>query len=131
MVWYSVLEAIAYYLGLIMIFVGGVLDIIAAIGMHRFKNFYMRLHAATIGTIGGAFYPLIGAGLVALTMHWMGVMKYYVAGISFTAAFFLLITAPVGSHALAQGAHKSRTVLPEPAIVDRLLEDEEKGGVEK
>ncbi len=122
-----ILEALAYYIGLILIFIGGLMDLIAAIGMNRFKNFYLRLHAATIGTIGGAFYPLIGLGLIALTMHQLGIMKYYIAGISFTTAFFLLITAPVGSHALAQGAHRGRIVLPEPARINRLLEDEEKG----
>ncbi len=124
---YELLEAIIYYIGMILIFVGGVLDLLASIGMNRFKNFYLRLHAATVGTIGGAFYPLVGLGLVALTLHGYGVMKYYIAGISFTTAFFLLITAPVGSHALAQGAHRGRIVLPEPAVVNRLLEDEEKG----
>lgn len=123
----EILEALAYYIGMILIIVGGVMDLLASIGMNRFKNFYLRLHAATVGTIGGAFYPLIGLGLIVLTLHGFGIVKYYIAGIAFTTAFFLLITAPVGSHVLAQGAHKGRIVLPEPAIVNRLLEDEERG----
>ncbi|ABN69757.1 monovalent cation/proton antiporter, MnhG/PhaG subunit [Staphylothermus marinus F1] len=121
-----VLEAIAYYVGLALILVGGVLDLIASIGMNRFRNFYLRLHAATIGAIGGGFYPLIGLGLIALTFDWLGNVKYYISGIAFTTAFFLVLTAPVGSHALAQGAHKSRIVMPEPIIADKLLEDEER-----
>ncbi len=124
----EVIEALVYYTGIILVVLGGILDLIASIGMNRFKNFYLRLHAATIGSIGGGFYPLIGIGLVALTLHGLGIMKYYIAGIAFTTAFFLLITAPTGSHALAQGAHKARVVLPEPAVVNRLLEDEEEGG---
>ncbi len=123
---YELVEAIIYYVGIVMVILGGILDLIASIGMNRFKNFYLRLHAATIGSIGGGFYPLIGIGLVVLTIHSLGTMKYYVAGIAFTTAFFLLITAPTGSHALAQGAHRAKIVLPEPAVVNRLLEDEEK-----
>ncbi len=123
----EIVEAIIYYVGMALIFIGGILDMIASIGLNRFKNFYLRLHAATVGAIGGGFYPLVGIGLVVLTIHDLGTMRYYVAGIAFVTAFFLLLTAPVGSHALAQGAHRSRTVLPEPAVVNRLLEDEEKG----
>jgi multicomponent Na+:H+ antiporter subunit G len=127
----EIIDAILYYTGMILVFLGGILDIIASIGMNRFKNFYLRLHAATIGSIGGGFYPLIGIGLVALTLPNYGSLKYYVAGIAFTTAFFLLITSPTGSHALAQGAHKSRVVMPEPAVIDRLKEDEEKEGEKK
>ncbi len=120
-----VLKIIAYYLGVIMLVGGGVLDLFAAIGLNRLKNFYLRLHAATIGAIGGGFYPLLGLGLIALTQDQLGVNRYYIAGIAFTTAIFLVLTAPVGSHALAQGAHRSRAVLPEPAVVNRLLENEE------
>ncbi len=124
---YELLEAAAYYIGMLLLLVGGVLDLIAAIGMNRFRNFYMRLHAATVGAIGGGFYPLVGLGLIVLTMDQFGVNRYYIAGIAFSTAIFLALTAPVGSHALAQGAHRGRVVLPEPAVVNRLLEDEEKG----
>ena len=120
----DILEALAYYIGIVLVLGGGVLDLLASIGMNRFKNFYLRLHAATIGAIGGGFYPLIGLGLVSLTIDQLGINRYYIAGIAFTTALFLVITAPVGSHAIAQGAHRSREVLPEPVIVDRLLEDE-------
>ncbi len=122
-----IVEAILYYLGISLVLLGGVLDLLAAIGMNRFKNFYLRLHAATIGALGGGFYPLLGLGFLALSLNWLGVYKYYISGIAFTTAFFLVLTAPVGSHALAQGAHRSRIVMPEPIIADKLLEDEEKG----
>ncbi|MCD6196849.1 MAG: monovalent cation/H(+) antiporter subunit G [Staphylothermus sp.] len=127
----EIINMLVFYIGLILVFLGGILDLLAAIGMNRFKNFYLRLHAATIGAIGGGFYPLIGLGLISLTLDWMGTNRFYVAGISFTTAFFLVLTAPVGSHALAQGTHKSRIVEPEPIVVDRLREDEEKGLIEK
>ncbi len=124
----GLVDAILYYLGAALLLIGGVLDVIAAIGMNRFRNFYLRLHAATVGAIGGGFYPLLGLGMIALTMHGLGETRLYIAGIAFTTALFLALTAPVGSHALAQGAHRGRVVLPEPVVVNKLLEDEEKQG---
>ena len=63
---------ILIYIGLIMMGVGAISDLIASIGMNRFRNFYLRLHAATIGTIWGAFVPIIGASLVALGYEPLG-----------------------------------------------------------
>ena len=59
------LDWILVWIGGVMIVVGVISDLIASIGMLRFPNFFVRLHAATIGTIWGAFLPLIGAALVA------------------------------------------------------------------
>ena len=114
----------AYYLGMILLIGGGIADVLAAVGMNRFRNFYLRLHAATVGTIWGAVYPLFGLALIALSLHELGRVRFYIAGISATTAIFLLLTAPVGSHAIAQGAHRSREAVPEPILVDRLAEDE-------
>jgi len=118
------LGALAYYLGMILLIGGGIVDVLAAIGMNRFRNFYLRLHAATVGAIWGAVYPLFGLGLISLSLSALGSVRFYIAGIAFTTAIFLLLTAPVGSHAIAQGAHRSREAVPEPIVVDRLAEDE-------
>lgn len=120
-----VLEIIGW-IGLGLLALGAVMDVIAALGMNRFKNFYLRLHAATIGVVGGAFYPLIGLGLLSLSLEQLGVTRFYIAGLSFTSAFFVLITAPVGSHVLARAAHRFG-IRPEPIAIDRLREDKEKG----
>ncbi|RLG87749.1 MAG: cation:proton antiporter, partial [Thermoprotei archaeon] len=40
------IEDVLVIIGMIMIGVGAIADLIAAIGMNRFKNFYLRLHAA-------------------------------------------------------------------------------------
>lgn len=50
--WWEVIDALLFYLGVALTVIGGVLDIIAAIGFFKFKDFYTRLHAATIGAIG-------------------------------------------------------------------------------
>lgn len=113
-------------IGSILLVVGALCDLIAAIGMNRFPNFFVRLHAATVGTIGGAFYPLIGAALIAFGSDFLGSYRWFVGGASIVAAFMVLILAPAGSHALARAAHKSKSALVQPKVVDHLEED---GGV--
>jgi monovalent cation/proton antiporter, MnhG/PhaG subunit len=118
------IEALLFWIGACLFILGGVFDLLAAIGMIRFPNFYVRLHAATIGAIYGAVLPLIGISLMALGLPELP-NRYVVAGASFITSLILLIVAPVGSHVLAYAAHKSRSVTWSP-LVDTLEEDEEK-----
>ncbi|MEM0380245.1 MAG: monovalent cation/H(+) antiporter subunit G [Desulfurococcaceae archaeon] len=108
------------YIGLIMISVGAVSDLIAAIGMNRFRNFYLRLHAATVGTIWGAFIPIVGSAILAIGYEPLGELRWFVAGSAFVTAFLILILAPAGSHALARATHRARLVKVEPCIDDQL-----------
>jgi multicomponent Na+:H+ antiporter subunit G len=118
------IELILFWIGACLFIVGGVFDLLAAIGMIRFPNFYVRLHAATIGAIYGAVLPLIGISLMALGSPDIP-SRYAVAGASLVTALILLVVSPVGSHVLAYAAHKSRSV-PWSPVVDALEEDEEK-----
>lgn len=113
---------ILIYIGLVLMGLGAISDLIAAIGMNRFKNFYLRLHAATIGTIWGAFIPIIGASILALGYKPLGYYRWFIAGAGFITAFLTLILAPAGAHALARATHRSRLVKVEPCIVDHLDE---------
>jgi multicomponent Na+:H+ antiporter subunit G len=118
-----VIEDVIVVIGLVFIGVGAVSDLIAAIGMNRFRNFYLRLHAATVGTIWGAFLPLIGASLVATGCWCIGYYRWFVAGGAFVTAILILILAPAGSHALARATHRSGIVKVEPCVIDRLSEE--------
>jgi multicomponent Na+:H+ antiporter subunit G len=75
---------------------GGVLGVIGAIGIHRFPDFYSRQHATGITDTLCAMLILLGLGLQA--------------GLSLAAFklslifFFLFITSPTASHALANAA---------------------------
>lgn len=120
------IDYILVILGGILLFIGALCDLIAAIGMNRFPNFFVRLHAATVGTIGGAFYPLIGTALIAFASEFLGSYRWFIGGCSLVAAFLILLLAPAGSHALARAAHKSKSAIVEPKVVDHLDED---GGV--
>uniref|UniRef100_A0A7C5XL21 Cation:proton antiporter n=1 Tax=Ignisphaera aggregans TaxID=334771 RepID=A0A7C5XL21_9CREN len=117
-------------IGEILVAIGAVCDLIAAIGINRFPNFFVRLHALTVGTIGGAFVPLIGVALIALGAEFLGFYRFFMAGASVIAAILLLFLAPVGSHAIARAAHRSKAAIVYPKVVDRLEEDREKGVIE-
>ncbi|MEM1677898.1 MAG: monovalent cation/H(+) antiporter subunit G [Ignisphaera sp.] len=116
-------------IGEILIAIGAICDLIAAIGMNRFPNFFVRLHALTVGTIGGAFVPLIGVALLVLGAEFLGVYRFFMAGASIISALLLLFLAPVGSHAIARAAHRSKAATVHPKVVDRLEEDRERGAV--
>ncbi len=117
------ISAILIYVGWALLVIGAIADLIAAIGLNRFPNFFVRLHAATIGTIGGAFYPLLGVALIAFGAEFLGPYRFFMGGAALVTAFLILLLAPAGSHALARAAHRSKVVKPEPAVVDHLEED--------
>lgn len=75
---------------------GGLLGIIGGIGMHRFPDFYTRLHAAgTTDTLCAALF-LLGLGMQAgLTL---ASFKLFLI---FTFIFF---TSPTASHSVANAA---------------------------
>lgn len=112
---------IIFWAGSALFIIGGIFDVIAALGMVRFPNFYVRLHAATIGAIYGAVLPLIGIALMAIGLPDLP-GRYFVAGAAFTTSIILLIIAPIGSHVLAYAAHKSGSVEWNP-VVDHMEED--------
>jgi multicomponent Na+:H+ antiporter subunit G len=114
-------EQVLFWVGSIMLIAGGVFDLLASLGLLRFPNFYVRLHAATIGAVYGAFMPLIGVSLLALSLEDFPA-KYMFAGGAFITGLIILIVAPIGSHVLAYAAHKSKSVKWEP-VVDHLEED--------
>ncbi len=118
------IDAILFYTGLALAFIGAICDLLGSLGLLKFPNFYIRLHAATIGAIGGAVIPLFGVTLIALGADFLP-HKYVIAGASFVTALLILIIAPTGSHALAYAAHKTGIVKWRP-VCDHLMEDREK-----
>ncbi|WP_297416598.1 monovalent cation/H(+) antiporter subunit G [Thermococcus sp.] len=117
------IEEIIFIIGSIAILLGAIYDLIAAIGMLRFTDFYMRSHAATVGTIGGAALPVFGAGLVALVYHPLGSQRFFMAGIAFTVGVLILLIAPTGSHSLVSAVYFGRVGKKPKLVVDQLEED--------
>jgi len=121
----EVVEWIVFIIGLILVTIGAICDLAGALGLVRFPNFFVRLHAATVGTIGGAVIPLFGVALISAVSSQLGPFRWAVAGGAIIAAFLIMIIAPAGSHALAYAAHKAKIVPVEPKVCD-LLEEHEK-----
>lgn len=117
------IEELLIYVGEILVVIGVFCDLTAAIGMIRFPNFYTRMHAATVGTIGGAVVPLIGVALLALGCTWLGTYRFFLAGASLVAGFLIMLLAPVGTHVLAQAAHRAELAPKQPIRFDHLEED--------
>jgi multicomponent K+:H+ antiporter subunit G len=80
-----------------MLVVGGVFALVGAVGMLRFPDFYMRLHAPTKATTLGVG----GVLLASLVANWAsgsyGMHELLIAG-------FLFITAPVSANLMAKAA---------------------------
>ncbi|WP_461864947.1 monovalent cation/H(+) antiporter subunit G [Thermococcus sp.] len=117
------ISEIIFITGSMAILIGAIYDLIAAIGLLRFPDFYMRTHAATVGTIGGATLPVFGAGLVALVYHPLGSQRFFMAGIAFTVGILILVIAPTGSHSIISAVYFGRIGKKPKLIVDQLEED--------
>jgi len=123
----DLLNIILIAIGEILVAIGAICSLIGAIGLLRFPNFFVRLHALTVGTIGGAFVPIVGLGLIAIGLEDLGTYRWFLAGASFVSALLLLFLAPVGSHVIARAAHRSGAAPVFPKVVDMLEEDRKKG----
>lgn len=80
----------------ILLLAGGALGIVGGIGIHRFPDFYSRLHAVGITDTLCAMLILLGLGLQA---------GWSIAAFKLALIFvFLFFTSPTASHALANAA---------------------------
>ena len=75
---------------------GAVLGLVGGIGMHRFPDFYTRLHAAGITDTLCAALFLLGLGFQAGLS--LATLKLFLIFI------FVFITSPTASHSLANAA---------------------------
>lgn len=73
---------------------------VGGIGLIRFPDVYTRIHAASVTDTGGAAFILIGLFIQAVTVF----DNPAAAAKLFLIAFFMLLTGPTASHALAKAA---------------------------
>ncbi len=93
-------------------FIGAVFIFIAALGVVRLPDLFMRMHANTKSATLGVGFIMIGVAV-------------YFADITVTTralavVLFLLITAPISSHLLARAAYFSGIPLWEQTLSDDL-----------
>ncbi len=101
-------------IGSILIGIGLAFDLVGVIGLVRFPDIYNRLQAATKCVTLGTATLLLGVAV-------------YDGGFALGAkallcAVFILLTSPVGAHAIARGAHISGIRLWEGSVCDRYRE---------
>jgi|GEM_PF-861520 len=90
---------------------GTIFAIIGAVGLVRFTDVYLRIHAGskclTIGTVGS----MTGLFLYDMFVNYQlyGIPSIGLDGIkALTIAVFLLITAPTAAHAMAKAAYHQK-----------------------
>jgi multicomponent K+:H+ antiporter subunit G len=76
---------------------GGVFALVGAIGLLRFPDFFMRLHAPTKATTLGVGGVLLASLLVSWARGEVGLQALLIT-------LFLFVTAPVSANLLAQAA---------------------------
>ena len=96
----------------VMLLAGSAFVLVSAIGVVRFPDVYMRMHAATkAGTLGAGL--MLGAASVVF-----GELGITVR--SFVVFFFLLLTAPVAAHVLGRAAYYANVPRWERTRLDQL-----------
>ena len=86
-------------LTVIFLVLGGILTLVAALGVLRMPDLFLRMHAATkAGTVG------VSSIAIGIMIHF-GTLTVISRGV-LVIAFFLL-TAPVAAHMIARAAYRS------------------------
>lgn len=102
--------------------IGIFFNLLAGIGLLRFPDVYTRLHAGTKCTTFGSIFLIGSVVLIGMRMWWEHDVNGSVLAIHSAAALIaILLTNPVGAHAIARAAHRSG-VKPVGAVVDELAE---------
>jgi multicomponent Na+:H+ antiporter subunit G len=97
----------------IFILTGAFFMFVAALGVYRMHDLYMRLHASTKSATFGVGFLLLGAAL-----------QFWDSGISARAlaiVLFTYATAPVAAHMIGRAAYFVRVPLWEGTLSDDLL----------
>ncbi len=94
---------------IVLLLLGGLFALVGAIGLLRFRDFYMRLHAPTKATTLG-----VGGVLLASRVSSAAQGTWSVAELLIT--LFIFVTAPVSANLLAQAAlhRREASVAPPP-----------------
>lgn len=101
--------------------IGIFFNVLAGVGLLRFPDVYTRLHAGTKCTTFGSLF-IIGSVIIIGLKNWFldkDINGSILAIHSVFALIAILLTNPVGAHAIARAAHRSG-VMPVGAVIDDL-----------
>ena len=101
--------------------IGVFFNVLAGVGLLRFPDVYTRLHAGTKCTTFGSIFIIGSVILIGLKIWWFSndTNGSVLAIHSVFALIAILLTNPVGAHAIARASHKSG-VMPARAVIDEL-----------
>lgn len=105
----------------ILLTVGTLFAVIAAVGILRMPDFYMRISATTKASTLGVTFIL---GATALYFNDAAVSGKIIAIIA-----FIVLTTPVAAHMIGRAAHRSGVPLWNGSVRDDLKRSEENSGV--
>lgn len=97
-----------------MVILGAMILLIAAIGLLRMPDSYLRVQVGTKASTAGV--ALIMLGLALIVPSWFGKL--------FIILVFVMMTNPVSSNVLMRAAHRNGHPMSPKTVVDHLAEDE-------
>ncbi len=103
----------------ILLMSGALFMLVAAIGVVKLSDVYMRMHAITKAASLGAILML--AAVVLWHPQW-------IVGIeALMVVLFVILTAPIGAHMLARVAYRMQVPIGDGYVMDELKDAVEKG----
>ena len=100
----------------LLLIAGSLFMLIAAIGVVKLQDVYMRMHAITKAASLGAILMLMA--VVLWHPQWIVVVE------SLMVVIFVIFTAPIGSHMIGRVAHRMDIPKAEGYIMDELENEE-------
>jgi len=95
--------------GLIVTGIGAFFLMLGNFGVLRLPDVYNRIQAGTKCTTFGAFFTIMGVGMIQPMWFWKCLL----------IALFILITNPVSSHAIARASKKAGVKLCDRSVIDK------------
>ena len=95
--------------------IGVIFLLLGSFGIVRLPDVYNRLQAGTKCTTFGAFFTIIGVGIMEPAWFWKTLI----------IALFILLTNPISNHALGRASRKSGVPLCDRSVVDKSKEFEQ------
>jgi multicomponent Na+:H+ antiporter subunit G len=101
--------------GAVLMFLGSLLSLVAAIGVLRLPDLLTRMHAATKPQVLGLILTMAGlaASLGSSQLTWKLLI----------VVLFQFMTAPVSAHMVGRSGYRTGKVRDEDLVVDELTED--------
>lgn len=95
---------------------GSLFMLVAAIGVVKLSDVYMRMHAITKAASLGAILMLVAVSLIYT--QWIVWVE------ALMVVIFVILTAPIASHMIAKAAHKTKMPKGPGYIMDELEDTE-------